>query len=46
MIFRDPLMLEIEEVERIKPGDDYVEGTSRYIKFPKDFTEDDKCDTI
>ena len=43
MIFRDSLMLELDESERVEVDDSYVEGTPRHVKYSKHFTEDDKC---
>ena len=43
MIFRDSIMLELVESERVEVDDSYVEGTPRHVKYSKHFTEDDKC---
>lgn len=41
--FRDSLMLELEENERVKADDGYVGEVPQCVSFSKSFAKDDKC---
>ena len=43
MNFRDSLMLELEENERVKADDGYVGEVPQCVRFSKSFAKDDKC---